>query len=96
MTSTRSMEGKGLHFPPSLATDDRGVIVVPPVEALPSIAAAVEPSDLLYFAQRLVRGVRRRRHQVRWSAVNEQRLELARLCIARAISDPISSGLAPA
>ena len=94
MTSTRSMEGKGLHFPPSLATDDRGVIMVPPEEALPTIAAAVEPSDLIYFAQRLIAGVRRKRHLPRWSAVNQQRMELARLCLARALSDPSSCGLA--
>jgi hypothetical protein len=88
MTSTRSIEGKGLHFPASLATDESGVIIAPPLETLPMIAAAVEPSQLLYFAQRLIRGVNRRRHQLRWSAINEQRLELARLCIARAMSDP--------
>ncbi|WP_267395569.1 MULTISPECIES: hypothetical protein [unclassified Sphingomonas] len=89
MTSTRSMEGKGLHFPPSLATDADGVILPAPAGVLPTIAAAVEPSELLYFAQRLIRGARRRRRQPRWSAVNAQRMELAQLCLARALIEPI-------
>ena len=88
------MEGKGLHFPASLATDDQGIIMVPPIEALPTIAAAVEPSDLIYFAQRLIAGTRRKRHLVRWSAVNKQRMELARLCLARALSEPLACGVA--
>ena len=94
MTSTRSMEGKGLHFPPSFTVDDYGVIVVPPEETLPAIAAAVEPSDLIFFAQRLIKGTRRKRHLLRWSRVNEQRMILARLCLARAIAEPAISGLA--
>ena len=89
MTSTRSMAGKGLHFPVSLATDAEGVIVPAPAEALPTIAAQVDPSDLLYFAHRLINGVRRRRRQPRWSAINEQRIELARLCLARATNEAI-------
>lgn len=98
MTSARSLDGKGygVHFPPSLATDDRGVIVPVPTTALPEIAAKVDPTDLLYFAQRLLKGAHRRRHQLRWSAINAQRLELARLCINRAASDPHMVGMVQA
>lgn len=95
MTSTRSTAGTGLHFPPSLDTDDNGVIVAVPGEALPEIAAAVEPGDLLFFAQRLIKGTVRRRRQPRWSAVNKQRLELASLCIMRALADPVPCGMVP-
>lgn len=93
MTSTRSMAGTGLHFPPSMATDDQGVIKAAPREVLTATAAAVEPVELLPFARRLLNGVRRRGRQPRWSAVNAQRIELAQLCIARALEEPIGSGL---
>jgi len=89
MTSTRSLAGKGLHFPISLDTDEAGVIVPAPAEVLPMIAAQVETTDLLYFAHRLINGVRRRRREPRWFAVNEQRIELARLCLARATTEAI-------
>lgn len=96
MTSTRSMAGTGLHFPPSMATDDQGVIKPAPREIVVATAAAVEPAELLPFARRLLNGVRRRGRQQRWSAVNAQRVELAQLCITRALSEPVGSGLIPA
>ena len=44
------------------------------------------PAELLPFVARLVRGCHRRRRQDRYRKINRARLELARLCIDRAMA----------
>lgn len=79
--------GRPLFFPPSLATDEAGVIVPRPLPELAAFAAQIAPEQLLPFLRRLINSTSKRKRQPRWAAVNCQRLELARLCIERAIAE---------
>lgn len=89
MTYVRVSGGGGLHFPPFNTISDSVSVIEPPApEALPGIAAAVHPSELLVFSRKLVQAANKRRHNMRWEKVNRSRLELARLCLDRALSMP--------
>lgn len=86
MTTVRVSGGGVLHFPPFGAiADSVGVIEPPAPDALPAIAARVHPTELLLFAKRLVQATRKRQRNPRWEKVNRSRLELARLCLDRAL-----------
>lgn len=87
MSLTFDREHRPLFFPPSLQTDEAGVIMARPSDELVAFAEQVAPEQLLPFVRRLINVTRKRRRQVRWSVVNRQRMELARLCIDRVISE---------
>lgn len=87
MSQTLDLAGRPLFFPSSLATDDAGVILPRPLDELAPFVGAVAPNQLLPFIRRLINGTAKRRRQERWSAVNRQRLLLARLCIDRMLDE---------
>lgn len=87
MTQTLNAVGRPLFFPPSLATDDAGVILPRPMDELASFVDQVASDQLFPVMRRLVNSTAKRKREVRWSAVNQQRLELLRLCIDRALAD---------
>ena len=89
MTQTLNTAGAPLFFPPSLAADDAGVIQPRPLSELEAITADVATDQLLPFVRRLINGTNKRKRQAKWSAVNRQRLELARLCIERALNEGV-------
>jgi len=89
MSQTLNAAGRPLFFPPSLATDDAGVIVPRPMDELSTFAAQIEPDQLLPFLRRLINGTSKRKRQPRWAAVNRQRMQLAKLCIERALRKSI-------
>jgi hypothetical protein len=91
MTSAKTIDGKAVHFPGTLIVDSTSVIEPPPQDVLPEIAASIAPDELLLFAKRLVNSARKKRNSVRWSKVNRARLELAALCLERALDDMASS-----
>lgn len=90
MASTMTMSGTPLHFPESYAQDERGMIIAPPREALPPLASAVRPDQLMLFTTRLIRNARKWARTPRHAEVNERRLELARLCINRILIENLS------
>ena len=92
MTTTMTMSGKPLHFPAAIQIDADGAIEAPPREELARIAEIVEPAGLLVFTTRLIRNVRKRRHQPRHCKLNRSRLELVRLCIERALRNEAAPG----
>lgn len=87
MTQTIDRCGRPLFFPASMETDARGVILPRPIDDLAGLVDSIAPQELLPFIRKLINGTSRRRKQECWSAVNRQRLELARLCIERAMVD---------
>lgn len=87
MTTTRAAKGGVIHFPAAIILDSVSVIEPPPSETLPGIAEAVHPAELLIFSKRLVQAARKRNRNVRWQKVNRSRIELARLCLERALSN---------
>jgi len=89
MTQTLDTAGRPLFFPPSLETDGAGVILPRPLEELVPLVDAIAANQLLPFVRRLINGTSKRKRQPRWSAVNRQRLLLARLCIDRALHEGI-------
>lgn len=89
MTQTLDTAGRPLFFPPSLATDEAGVILPRPMSELAPLVDKVAPEQLFPFLRRLINGTSKRKREARWSAVNRQRLELARLCIERVIADQL-------
>ena len=89
MTTTITTAGKTLLFPDAARTP-------PTTRDLQAIADQVHPNALLVFATRLVRSVRRHRHQEKAAATNRYRLELARLCLDRALNDGDVVRLRPA
>lgn len=91
MSSTITSDGGPLHFPPSLATDERGVILPRPMSEVAAFAAQVAPEQLLPFLRTLINGTSKRKRQPRWEAVNRQRMEIARLCIERVLADRLYS-----
>jgi len=86
MTTTLSTTGRAIHFPGPLTLGPDGILEAPPRERLVEIAAAVDPNHLLVFADRLIRGVRRRRFKASRAELNRAYLELARLCIDRTLT----------
>ncbi|WBO24476.1 hypothetical protein [Sphingomonas abietis] len=89
MSLTFDRERRPLSFPPSLQTDEAGMILPCPSDELAGFAEQVAPDQLLSFVRRLINVTRKRRRQIRWSAVNRQRMELARLCIERILAERI-------
>jgi len=87
MSQTLNVAGKPLFFPPSLAADDAGVIIPRPHTELADFANQVAPAQLLPFIRRLINGTSKRNKEARWQAVNRQRLEIAKLCIDRALAE---------
>lgn len=85
MTTVRASGGGVIHFPHALITDSSSVIEPPPSDALPGIAEAVHPAELLVFSKRLVQAAHKRNRNPRWEKVNRSRLVLARLCLDRAL-----------
>jgi hypothetical protein len=97
MTTTKTAAGRPLHFPATIEpVDASGVIVPPPPEALPEVAQAVAPGELLLFAQRLVRSARKKRHHPRWGAVNASKIALAGMCLDRVLADDAGKAMRPA
>lgn len=89
MTQTLNTAGEPLFFPHTLVMDDAGVIRPRPLSELAAITADVAPDQLLPFVRRLINGTNKRKRQAKWSAVNRQRLELARLCLERALNEGV-------
>lgn len=87
MSQTLDAAGRPLFFPPSLDTDAAGVIVPRPLPELAAFAAQIAPEQLLPFVRRLINGTSKRKRQARWAAVNRQRLEIARMCLDRALAE---------
>lgn len=87
MSQTLNGAGRPLFFPSSLATDEDGVILPRPLDELKPFVGEVASNQLLPFIRRLINGTAKRRRQERWSAVNRQRLLLARLCIDRMLEE---------
>lgn len=87
MTQTLSRELRPLFFPNSLATDANGVIVPRPADELAAFADQIAPAQLLPFVRSLINGTSKRKKEARWQAVNRQRLEVAKLCIDRALAE---------
>lgn len=91
MTQTMSKDGKPIFFPASYAMNETGVIVAPPRDALPAIAAAVAARDLALFTKRLVDAARKHRFRPHYRAVNRRRLQLAALCIERWLEEELDA-----
>lgn len=87
MTQTMSVAGTPLYFPASLATGADGVIVPMPSEGLADLASQIAPAGALLFAKRLIGAARKYHREPRYAAINRQRVQLARLCMDRALGD---------
>jgi hypothetical protein len=88
MTTTHSAEHRPIHFPGRLVLGPDGILAAPPRQRLEEIAAAAVDHDaLLIFASRLVKGASRRRFKPARVELNRCYLELAQLCIDRALAD---------
>ena len=96
MTNTVLKDGRVLHIPGTpFITDSVSVIAAPADDQLADLARLVRSDDLVPFSSRLIRGVKKRRFQPRYAAVNRARLELARLCIDRSLAECVTDGSAP-
>ena len=87
MTQTMSVAGTPLYFPTSLATGADGAIVPMPPERLADLASRVAPHGALLFAKRLIGAARKYHREPRYAEINRQRVQLARLCLDRALGD---------
>ena len=67
--------------------DEDGIIVLPRYETLPDIAEQIDPAGLFLFVKRLIVSAYKKRRTDRWKYVNQRRLELARLCIDRMLTE---------
>lgn len=93
MTTTVLADGRVLHLPGAPFIVDSVSVIMPPADdELAAIVPLVRADDLLLFTRRLVNGARRRRFNSRWRLMNRSRLELARLCIERALAEEYLSG----
>ena len=96
MTTTTLRDGRVLHIPGvPFITDAVSVILAPADDDLAKLAQLVRADDLVPFSSRLIRGVKKRRFQPRYAAVNRARLELARLCIDRSLAEGGLAGPLP-
>jgi hypothetical protein len=87
MSSVRLTDNTVLHFPGApFFRNVTAVVVTPANDDLRQLVSKIPDGELLLFARRLVSGARKRRRDPRWSAVNEARLRMARLCIDRALT----------
>ena len=92
MTATVLIDGSVARIPRSpLVISDAGVIEAPSRDELVSLVPMIRSNDLLPFVKRLLGGCKKRRLNGRWHAVNQSRLELARLCIDRALAEQTNS-----
>lgn len=90
MTTTVLTNGRVLHLPGApFIVDSVSTIVALPDAELAAIVPLIRADELLLFTKRLVDGTRKRRFDERWRLVNRSRLELARLCIERALSEQL-------
>ncbi|RZT56986.1 hypothetical protein EV283_1043 [Sphingomonas sp. BK036] len=87
MTQTISIAGTPLYFPTSLATGVDGVIVPMSPESFVELASRVAPDGALLFAKRLIGAARKYHRELRYAAINRQRVQLAKLCLDRALGD---------
>lgn len=83
MSYYKTEQGETVHFPASYSVNDAGVIPAPAPAALVAMAAEVRPDHLFRLSLSLVKAAKRRRHEDRYSAVNQARLHLAQLCLQR-------------
>ena len=90
MSQTLDRTGRPIFFPPGIETDDCGVILAIADSQLSALAARVAPDQLFPFIRRLINSTSHRRREERWSAVNRQRMQLAKLCIERALTEAIA------
>jgi hypothetical protein len=94
MTTTQTADRRPIHFPGPLVLGPDGILTAPPRQRLEEIAAAVDHDALLIFASRLVKGASRRRFKPARAALNRCYLELAQLCINRALTSHAAGGAA--
>lgn len=98
MTTTVLTDGRVIHIPGMpFILDSASVIAAPPADELAALVPLVRPDELLPLTKRLVHHTAKRRFQEHYREVNRARLELARLCIERALSagQDIGSGVWP-
>lgn len=91
MSQTIDSAGRPLFFPASMDLDADGHVMPRPLEELASFAEAIAPHEILPFVRRLINTASRRKREPKWEAVNRQRLELAKICIDRALSVQFTS-----
>ena len=77
-----------LHFPPSFAENEVGLIEPRSPADAEHFVNSVAPDDALLLATRLLRSARKRREERRYTLVNRQRLEVARDLIERVLAQP--------
>ena len=94
MTHVMSEAGRPLFFPASLDTDNAGIILPRSIDELAPLVDTIAAAQLLPFVRRLINGTAKRKRQPRWAAVNRQRLEVARLCIERALREGVVEAVA--
>ena len=88
MSSTSLKDGRVLHMPGApFIVDATSVIIAPATEDLAALVPLIRDDQLLLFAKRLVDGARKRRISSRHRDLNRAKLELARLCIERALAE---------
>lgn len=86
MSKTLDSAGRPLFLPPPPETET-GLIPPRTAEELAHVAHQVAPQQLLPFLRRLINATSKRKRRERRSAINLQRMELARLCIDRVIAE---------
>lgn len=89
MSQTIDAAGCPLFFPSSMDLDAQGRVMPRPLSELQPFAEAIAPHELLPFVRRIINTASRRKREPKWAAVNRQRLELAKLCLDRAIAECI-------
>ena len=88
MSSVSLTDGRVLHVPGApFILDATSVIIAPAAGDLAAVVPLIRYDQLLLFAKRLVDGARKRRFSERHREVNRAKLELARMCIERALSE---------
>jgi hypothetical protein len=87
MTQAMTVANRPLFFPASLDTNEAGVILPRSRDELAPLVDTIAHNQLLPLVRKLVNGTNKRKREVRWSAVNRERLELMRLCVDRLIAE---------
>lgn len=88
MSSVSLTDGRILHVPGApYLLDATSVIIAPAADDLAALVPLIRDDQLLLFAKRLVDGARKRRFCERYRHMNRAKLELARMCIDRALAD---------
>jgi hypothetical protein len=92
MTATVLIDGSIFRIPETpFVLNDAGEITAPSRDELVRVVPLIKRHDLLHLVRRLMGACYKRRLNSRWRAVNQSRLELARLCIDRALAEHTSS-----